>query len=547
MKYVNLQSVRLTAVLTLPYLFFACSSDEETKSQKISIASTEISVSDVTYNSAKATIAFQIQGSPQIVEKGLVWGDNPNLNFESAFKCQSTDESLNMSCVITGLNPITQYYTRGYIVTTKGIFYSQVKTFVTSNTTLALIKNFNLTEVTQDSFRASAEIDSDGGTAITAKGFVWSNQNNPTLETQNQTNSGEGFGGFSSLINQLPAATQFYVRAYAINANGVHYSESKVVTTLPGLPVLQTQAITAITFNSSVSGGYSITDSGSPIANKGVVWSTNPNPTISLNTKTNEGTGTSNFTSLLQNLQPSTQYYVRAYATNSVGTSYGSQLTFTTSQIPTPVYDGDGNVYQTIQIGNQIWLKENLKTTRYCNGDLIPNVSSSSQWSSLTTPAWSNYNNSSTNGSVYGKLYNWYAIEDSRNICPCNYRVATESDFVVLENYLISSGYNYDGSHSGNKIAKSLASKENWSSSSNTGAPGNNLNLNNSTLFSAQPGGYRLNDGTFLNLNYSAYFWAFSTSSTSLGQHRAISNGMPNLVSNSVNKKIGFSVRCIKN
>lgn len=104
-----------------------------------------------------------------------------------------------------------------------------------------------------------------------------------------------------------------------------------------------------------------------------------------------------------------------------------------TPQPPSPtgtVTDVDGNQYNTIVIGNREWMMDNLRTTKYCNGDPIPNTTTS--WVALTTGAWVNFENDNQNDNTYGKLYNWYAVNDERNICPCGWRVATDDDWTAL-------------------------------------------------------------------------------------------------------------------
>ncbi len=141
------------------------------------------------------------------------------------------------------------------------------------------------------------------------------------------------------------------------------------------LLVLSTTPISAITSITAISGGNITLKGSSVITSRGVCWSSSPSPTVSLSTKTNEGPGTDSFTSSLAGLSPATTYYVRAYATNSAGTAYGNQIIFTTANAPFEpgggVTDIDGNNYQTIILGNQEWMKENLKTSKYRNGDPI--------------------------------------------------------------------------------------------------------------------------------------------------------------------------------
>jgi uncharacterized protein (TIGR02145 family) len=145
-------------------------------------------------------------------------------------------------------------------------------------------------------------------------------------------------------------------------------------------------------------------------------------------------------------------------------------------------------------------------------------------------------------------LYNWYAVNDSRNIAPLGYHVATDNEWTILENYLISNGFNYDLSSTNNKIAKSLAANTNWLSSTNIGAIGNNLLSNNTSGFKALPGGFRYNvDGTFRDgLNFRGYWWMASENNTTTAWYRILDNSWNYSYRNNDLKPLGFSVRCVK-
>ena len=180
----------------------------------------------------------------------------------------------------------------------------------------------------------------------------------------------------------------------------------------------------------AATGGTITSDGGASTTARGVCWNTAQNPTIA-NYKTNENTGVGSFTSIIPCLTPNTTYYVRAYATNSVGTVYGSELNFTTQQVSQlTVTDIDGNVYHTVTIGTQVWMVENLKTTKYRNGVAIgtttPATLSILSESLPTKYQWA-YGGNESNVAIYGRLYTWYTVTDSRNIAPTGWHVSTDA------------------------------------------------------------------------------------------------------------------------
>ena len=180
------------------------------------------------------------------------------------------------------------------------------------------------------------------------------------------------------------------------------------------------------------------------------------------------------------------------------------------------VTDADGNVYHTGRIGSQVWTVEDLKTTRFNDGTPIPNITEAEGWKSLTTPGFCYYENNPENGKKYGILYNWYAASSDK-IAPKGWRVPTLDEQIVLSNYLVSSGYNYDGTTQENKIGKSMAAKTGWNykptnegneSAPDVGTVSNNPETNNKTGFSALPAGSRWNDGSFHSIGQSVYWWS---------------------------------------
>jgi hypothetical protein len=194
-------------------------------------------------------------------------------------------------------------------------------------TSTITISNINFTSAS-----SGGSISFDGGAAVTARGVCWSTSSNPTAALSTKTIDGSGIGSFTSSITGLVAGTTYYVRAYATNSAGTGYGIQVVFTTTAyALPTLTTTAISAITNTTANSGGSISLDGGASVTARGVCWSTSSNPTVSLSTKTLDGSGTGSFTSSITGLVAGTTYYMRAYATNSAGTAYGNQLVFTTS------------------------------------------------------------------------------------------------------------------------------------------------------------------------------------------------------------------------
>ena len=204
--------------------------------------------------------------------------------------------------------------------------------------------------------------------------------------------------------------------------------------------VITTTSVNNIS-NSTVSGGGNISnDGGSAIIERGVCYSVNPNPTIK-NTRTSDGASIGVFISSLSGMYSGTNYYARAYAINSKGVVYGNQVTFTTSGAsamlgciggPTTITDIDGNIYNVISIGGKCWTKENLKATKYRNGNNISTNLSDADWSNATSGAYSINSNDMSNESKYGKQYNYYAVADSRGLCPTGWHVPSNSEYNLL-------------------------------------------------------------------------------------------------------------------
>ena len=209
--------------------------------------------------------------------------------------------------------------------------------------------------------------------------------------------------------------------------------------------------------------------------------------------------------------------------------------------------DPDGNTYTTVIIGNQEWTVENLRSTKYADGTDIPNVTDNTDWAGLSTPAYCWMNNNSAQG--YGALYNWWVVDPAnpKQIAPEGWRVPTDADWTALENYLIANGYNWDGSTTGNKIGKAVASSGGeWESWEDVGTVGNDQESNNSTGFSALPGGYRGNLGHFSTVGFDGFWWSATEHDAFDAWARDLFFFDVPLFRFNYGKRLGFSVRLVR-
>jgi uncharacterized protein (TIGR02145 family) len=196
------------------------------------------------------------------------------------------------------------------------------------------------------------------------------------------------------------------------------------------------------------------------------------------------------------------------------------------------VKDVDGNSYHTVVIGTQVWMVENLKTTRYRNGDAIPNVADPTKWAGLTTGAYCNYDNDVNNGKKYGHMYNWYAVSDSRNIAPSGWHVATDAEWATLISYL-------GGVPTVVGVKLREAGNAHWISSIPV--------ADNKSGFTALPGGYRSDGGEFGRIGRLSQWWTSTEDGDSYVRKWDIAESGSNQVDNYfASKAHGFYIRCVR-
>jgi uncharacterized protein (TIGR02145 family) len=375
---------------------------------------------------------------------------------------------------------------------------------------------------------AAQSISSTGVTGLTA--------------TISAGNFAAGNGNLSYTISGTPSSIGN--ATFALSTGG---KSCALILPVLAFSTINTTAVSFVTTNSAVSGGNITSDGGFAVTARGICWDTSSNPTTALITRTSNGTGIGSFVSNLTNLVPGKLYYVRAYATNAAGTVYGTQVSFTT--IAGTVSDINGNVYNTITIGNQVWMKENLKVTKYRNGDPIPGDLSDASWTSTTSGAYDRRYITAYE-SLYGNQYNWYAVADSRGLCPVGWHVPSKADWNVLNKFLDGASDTACVGPLSNSACLNTAGgqmkKNGFGYIQNADWYTPNTGGTNTSHFTALPGGLRNETGVYYHIGLRGYYWASNSNASCCAWHTVMYYSNAALERNVNNKQMGYSVRCLR-
>ena len=298
----------------------------------------------------------------------------------------------------------------------------------------------------------------------------------------------------------------------------------------PQVPTVTTAAVTEITRSTAqIEGNYQSQDGGAVTA-CGLCWSMHATPTLA-DSSISGIVGTGVISSSISGLACSTTYYIRAYATNSVGTGYGNTVSFTTLDSAYTFSDGFGNEYRAISIGTQVWMTENLKTTQYRNGDHIPYVSDNGNWVAETNGALCYYDNDPAYlldaVGPYGYLYNWYAVNDSRGLAPEGWHIPGRDEWQTLVDYLGGTTV------AGGKLKDTGLAR--WDPP--------NFGATNESGFTALPAGVR--DVEFLGLGELTSFWSSTIGDDPEGYAATVFYYLEGVVIRDDSAFRGYSVRCV--
>jgi uncharacterized protein (TIGR02145 family) len=508
---------------------------------KISIATSD--AEQISYRSANIGGTLGDTHGQTIQDYGHCWDtlQNPDISKSKRSNDPFNGSIKTFTSQLSDLIPSKQYFVRAYFTVDEIVVYSTAITFNTKKPAVPVVITVVVSDITATAAASGGTVTDDGGYMVTARGVCWSTSPNPTI-ADSKTINGTDIGDFNSNLSSLSVNTKYYVRAYAINSAGNGYGNEISFTTKDGLPVLTTTLVSNITATTAISGGTITEDWGFPVTEKGVCWSTSQNPTVTDYTATN-GADAGAFSSNITGFNPNTTYYVRAYATNSIGTGYGNQVNFKynpSSGTFTDIREG-GHVYKFVTIGSQLWMAENLA--------YLPSVSPPSS-GSTTSPYYYVYGYEGTslisakatsNYSTYGVLYNWSAAMDGasssssnpsgvQGVCPSGWHLPSDAEWTELTDFLDGEGV------AGGKLKE--AGYDHWYSP--------NTDATDEKGFTALPGGYRDLGGSFINIGYDGSWWSGTEYDATIAWYRFMSYDIAGVDRYNYYREVGFSVRCVR-
>lgn len=494
------------------------------------------------------------EGGAEVTDRGF-WYSTSTDPVSSGMRIPSGSGNRGFSGTLSELESGSTYYFVAYATNSAGTGIGDVRSLTTARTTAPSVSTGAATSVSDTLAVLNGNVADEGSDAVTTRGFYYGTYPGP-VDSGTKIAKDSGTGSFSSVVSDLLSGTTYYFVAYATNNAGTSFGEEKNFTTsLPiSTPSVLTETATSIEKTFAILNGNVTGDGGADVTDKGFYYGASRDPETT-GAMIQNGSGTGGFSSIISDLSSGTTYYFVAYATNTAGMAYGDEYDFTTlEESGETVTDIDGNKYKTILIGEQLWMKENLKVTRYANGTPIQLVEGISEWDALTTTdkAYCWFDNSTNNRDIYGGLYTFAAamngaVSSSANpsgiqgVCPSGWHLPSDEEWKELEMYLGMSsseadGLDWRGTDESGKLKE--AGTTHWSSP--------NVSASNSSGFTALPGGYRSIDGIFVDESIYARFWSATEDNSTYVWIRFLYNERASVYRNIYHRYNGFSVRCIK-
>jgi Secretion system C-terminal sorting domain len=305
---------------------------------------------NVTQTGASSGGDILFDGGSSITSRGIVWSSSPAPTIALTTKTSDGTGNGSYNSIMSTLTPGVTYYVRAYATNASSTAYGQEVSFTTLQPDqVPVLTTDPVSAITQTSATSGGNITFNGNSEVTARGVCWGTSPSPVYGPNNSTGDGAGTGTFISNMGPFSANTTYYVRAYALNSTGYGYGNEVMFTTSAQqvqLPTVSTLSVNLsnLPCDSAKSGGLVSFDGGAPVTARGVCWSQTSGPTVDLPTKTINGSGNGLFASYLSGLASSTGYFLRAYATNSVGTSYGPEVEFTTCVPVKELHESENNL-----------------------------------------------------------------------------------------------------------------------------------------------------------------------------------------------------------
>jgi len=555
---------------------------------------TTLDVTNITGTSATCGGTITDEGSGTIVERGVCWskGITPTTADRRTIEGGGAGSFVSN---MTNLDVTTIYYVRAYAVNEAGSGYGMVMSFTTLGQVPTAVTQ-TASGITPTTAILNGVINPDYLSTIVTFEYGTTTGYGQTMPAAQSPITGNSNTNVTAELSGLLPGTTYHFRIKAINSLGTTYGSDFSFTTLGQVPTAATQPATDVTSITAVLHGVTNPNYLSTIVTFEYGTTTGYGQTMTVAQSPITGNSNTNVAAELSGLLPETTYHFRIKTVNSIGTTYGSDFSFTT--LPPTLTDIDGNVYNVIAIGTQVWMRENLKVTRYRNGDLIGTTTPATanivgeavfQWlfneaieefsnslaplidagagnlsfdqmvkaGIIKQPAKNIYENqisalgipynsnmtaseicstcdsiSASFPGVYGRLYTWYAVVDIRNLCPAGWHIPSDTEWATLISYLGG-----DAS-AGGKLKES--GSLHWNSP-NTGAT-------NESGFNALPAGWRdvFSSNSFIEFGNYGYWWSSTEVNPTNAIYRSIHFDSGAILKNNFDKRSGFSVRCLK-
>lgn len=382
---------------------------------------------------------------------------------------------------------------------------------------------------------AGGTILDEGSSEVIARGVCWSKASEPTISDL-RTTDGKGSGSFSSNITDLHEDAVYYVRAYATNSSGTGYGAAVSFSSYGELPSAKASTATNVSATSATLHGIINANNLSTDVSFEYGTTTGYGNTAAVTEGPVTGVSDTEIRIDITELTMADVYHFRIKAENSLGTTFGNDMT-----LRTLLADAEGQTYNTVDIGTQVWMRENLRTSRYQNGDLVLTTTVSSL--DITGENMPKYQWPCTNVEN-GRYYTYYTITDSRGVCPTGWHVPSDNEWTALTDYLSNNGYGFEGN--AKNIAKSLAATSGYDADPTAGNVGNDQASNNSSGFTGLSTGGRYSNGVLGFVGQHGIWWTSTESSATFALFRCIGYIPAEVFRGIFSQSYGLPVRCLK-